>query len=119
MQNKLLILIAIIGFSGCVQKSSKKTIVVKLYVDTIKNIENVGIRGSQKPLSWYKDLKLQPIVKDSVYTTTISLVTGYKFIEAKFTVNGESELDNKDNRKIKLSDKDTIYYEAKFDVEND
>ena len=116
MQNKLFVIIAIIGFSSCVQKSSKKTIVVKLNVEAIKNIQVVGIRGEEKPLSWNNDLELQPIIKDSLYTATFSLVTGYTFTEVKFTINGEFELNEKDNRKIILSDKDTTYYTAKFDV---
>lgn len=115
--NKLLIItIAILSFSSCVQKSSKNTIVVKLNVEGMKNIQSVGIRGNEKPLSWDYDMELKPIIKDTLYVATFSLVTGYKFTEAKFTVNGQFELNERDNRKIMFSDKDTTIYEAKFDV---
>jgi hypothetical protein len=110
------IILAII--SSCVQKSSKKTIVLKLNVAGEKNIETVGIRGEQKPLSWDYDLELKPIIKDSLYTATYSFVTGYKFTEAKFTINGQFELNDKDNRRIIFSDTDTTVYMAKFNVVN-
>ncbi|MFP5041239.1 hypothetical protein [Parasediminibacterium sp. JCM 36343] len=113
----LMIAIAILGLSSCVQKSRKKTIVVKLNLEGIKNIQTVGIRGSEKPLSWDYDIGLKPIAKDSLYVATFSLVTGYKFTEAKFTVNGQFEQHLKDNRKIIFSDKDTTFYEASFDME--
>lgn len=61
-------------------------------------------------------MALKPIIKDTLYTTTFSLVTGYKFTEVKFSVNGQFELKEKDNRKIMFSDKDTTFYEAGFDV---
>lgn len=102
--------------TGCVQKSSNKTIVLKLDVKGIKNIQSVGIRGNDKPLSWDYDMELKPVIKDTLYTATFSLVTGYKFTEAKFTVNGQYELNNQENRKIFFSDKDTTIYQAKFDV---
>ncbi len=107
---------AILSFSSCVQKSSKKTIIVKLNVEGMKNIQAVGIRGNEKPLSWDYDMELKPVIKDTLYAATFSLVTGYKFTEVKFTVNGQFELNEKDNRKIMFSDKDTTVYEAKFDV---
>lgn len=103
--------------TGCVQKSSKKTIIVKLNVEDIKGVQKVGIRGSEKPLSWDYDMELKPIKKDTLYVATFSLITGYKFTEAKFTVNGQFELNEKDNRKIVFNDRDTIVYEAKFNIE--
>jgi hypothetical protein len=112
----LIITIAVLTLTSCLQKSSKKTIIVKLNVEGIKNIQTVGIRGNEKPLSWDYDMELKPIIKDSLYLATFSLVTGYKFTEAKFTVNGQFELKEKNNRKILFSDKDTTVFEAKFDV---
>jgi hypothetical protein len=119
MKNRKILLVTglILCFISCVQKSSKKIITVKLNVEGIKNVEAVGIRGNEKPLSWDYDMELKPIIKDTLYFATFSLVTGYKFTEAKFTVNGKFELNAKDNRKIMFSDKDTTFYEAKFDVQ--
>ena len=116
-RNSLIILFLIFALTNCVQKSSKKTIIVKLNVEGLKNIQNVGIRGSEKPLSWDYDMELKPIKKDTLYEATFSLITGYKFTEAKFTVDGQFELNEKANRKIMFSDNDTTVYEAKFNVE--
>ena len=82
----------ILALSSCVQKSSQKTIIVKLDVGSLDSVQTVGIRGEDKPLSWDYDMELKPAVKDSLYTVVFSLVTGYKFTEVKFTVNGQFEL---------------------------
>jgi putative oxidoreductase len=111
-----LIFLGILFLTSCVQKSSKKTVVLKLNVSGIKNIQTVGVRGNEQPLSWDYDMEPRPIIKDSLYTATFSEITGYKFTEIKFTVNGQLELNEKANRKIMFSDKDTTFYEAKFDV---
>ncbi|MBI3234542.1 MAG: hypothetical protein HYZ42_10965 [Bacteroidetes bacterium] len=87
---------------------------VKLHIAGMQNIQSVGIRGNEKPLSWDYDMELKPMVKDSLYTGTFSLITGYKFTEAKFTVNGQFELNDQSNRKIIFNDNDTTIYEATF-----
>jgi PBP1b-binding outer membrane lipoprotein LpoB len=116
---KLLIsVVAILVLSSCVQKSSEKTIIVKLNVQDMEHIESVGIRGNENPLSWDYDMELVPVIKDSLYTATFSLITGYKFTEVKFTVNGQFELNDQDNRKIFFSENDTTVYEAIFNQLN-
>jgi putative oxidoreductase len=116
-KNSLIVLVlAIVALTQCVQKSKTETVVVKLNVAGMKDIQSVGIRGNEKPLGWDYDMELKPIVKDSLYTATFSLLTGYKFTEVKFTVNGQFELNDKSNRRISFSGKDTTVYEAKFDV---
>ena len=116
-RNSIIILALIFSLASCVQKSSKKTIIVRLNVESLKGIQAVGIRGSEKPLSWDYDMELKPIKKDTLYEAYFSLITGYKFTEAKFIVNGQFELNEKPNRKIMFSEKDTTVYEAKFNVE--
>ena len=111
----LLISLLILSLSGCVQKSYKKTVVVTLRVPDRKDIKSVGIRGQAKPLSWDNDFEMKPVVKDSLYTATITAVTGYKFAEIKFTVNGDFELKEQSNRRVMFNDKDTTYYNAIFD----
>ncbi|MCO5949801.1 hypothetical protein [Mucilaginibacter flavidus] len=119
MKKHHLILITLLVWlaSSCVQKSYKKTIIIKLTVNHIKDIKTVGIRGNGTPLSWDKDFPLTPLVKDSLYTLTATVNTGYKFAEIKFTVNGEFELKERPNRRLVFSDKDTTYYNAVFDLE--
>lgn len=101
---------------GCVQKAYKKTVVITLTVSGMKDINTVGIRGNGKPLNWDQDVALQPVIKDSLYTATITTITGYRFAEIKFTVNGEFELQNQPNRRLELNDKDTTYYNAVFNL---
>ncbi len=115
--NLFISFVLLFGLLSCVQKSSKKTIIVKLNVEGIKNIQSVGMRGSEKPLNWDYDLELKPIIKNKLYTTTFSIITGYKFTEAKFTVNGQFELNNKNNRRLVFNNSDTTVYEAKYNVE--
>jgi hypothetical protein len=103
--------------AGCVQKAYKKTVVFKLNTANQKNIQSVGVRGGEKPLSWQQDLPMSAIKKDTLYGATVSFLTGYKFTEVKFVINEEFELKEKDNRKIIFSSGDTTYYDAVFDVE--
>lgn len=111
----ILVSLLLLLLAGCVQKSYKKTVVVTLSVPNRKGISSVGIRGQGKPLSWDYDVAMKPVVKDSLYTATITAVTGYKFAEIKFTVNGDFELKEQPNRRVVFSDKDTTYYNAVFD----
>lgn len=117
MKKYSIILVSLLLFwlAGCVQKSYTKTVVVTLKVSNIKDIKTVGIRGQGKPLSWDNDFELKPVVKDSLYTATITAVTGYKFAKIKFTVNGDFELKEQPNRRVVFSDKDTTYYNVIFD----
>ena len=101
-------------FFGCVQKASNKTVVYILHVNDSGNINSVGIRGRDKPLNWQNDFEMKMDKSDSTFRTTVTYLTGYKFTEAKFTVNNEFEFKNEDNRKIVFSDKDTTVYTASF-----
>ncbi len=113
--NKLYILLLVLFVTGCVQKTYRKTVVFELDVSQLKNIETVGIRGDDQPLSWDNSTAMTAIKKDTTYTVTATFVTGYKFTEVKFTVNDDFELKGKDNRRINFSEKDTTYYKAIFD----
>lgn len=117
MKNKIFSAIIIaLSVTSCVQKAYLKTVVITLTVNDKNGIEKVGIRGKGKPLSWNQDYLMKEIIKDSVYTATISTMTAYKFGEIKFTINGDFELKDKPNRKVTFSEKsDTTYYTAVFD----
>ncbi len=113
----ILVSLLLLSLANCVQKSYTKTVVVTLKVCNLKDIKSAGIRGQGKPLSWDNDFEMKPLVKDSLYTATITAVTGYKFAEIKFTVNGDFELKDKPNRRVIFSNKDTTYYNAVFDAD--
>jgi hypothetical protein len=100
--------------TSCVQKTVKKTVVFRLNTSEIKEVKKVGIRGKDKPLSWDYDSEMKTIQKDSLYEITVTFETGYQFTEVKFVVNDAFEFQNEDNRKVVFSEKDTCYYNAKF-----
>jgi hypothetical protein len=102
--------------NGCVQKANKKTVVITLTVQNMKDIKTAGIRGNGKPLSWDTDFEMKEVIKDSIYTATATTITGYKFAEIKFTVNGEFELKDQPNRRVVFSEGDTTYYNAVFNT---
>ena len=119
MKNFKLSVIALIALlsTSCVQKSYEREVTLLLNVANIKDIKTVGLRGKGKPLSWREDLAMNPIKKDSLYSITFKCVTGYKFGEIKFVVNGELELKEKPNRRIYYNEKGTTIYGATYDVE--
>lgn len=118
MKKYQFILIGMLVFSAssCVQQSYKKTVVITLTVQNGKDIKTVGIRGNGKPLSWDTDFEMKPLIKDTLYTATATTVTGYKFAELKFTVNGEFELKEQPNRRLIFSERDTTFYNAVFNL---
>jgi putative oxidoreductase len=114
---KLSILCAILlAVTGCVQSTRTRVAVLTLDVSGMGPIQTAGVRGEGDPLSWEKDYPMTAIVKDSLYTVTITGQTPYDFTEIKFTVNGKFELEEKDNRRLVFTG-DTTFYRAKFNVE--
>lgn len=112
------LLITIIALSSCVQKTYQKTVKYTLITNGIKGIQTAGIRGEDRPLSWKKDSALVAIVPDSIYQIIITYNTGYKFTEVKFTVDGNFEFQDADNRRINFSEGDTTYYNAIYNIRN-
>jgi hypothetical protein len=111
---KNIILVSLLLLSSCVQKSYEQTVELLVDVSGIKNIKTVGVRGEGKPLSWDNDLPMKELVKDSLYSTTVTATTGYLFAEFKFVVNGEFELNGKDNRRVVFDKSRNTLYKAKF-----
>lgn len=101
--------------TGCVQPAHDKTVVYLLDVSGHPGVQQVGLRGRDKPLSWDYDLTLTPVRKDSLYRAVVTTHTGYKVTEVKFTLNGNFELKDQDNRRIEFGPGDTTVYRARFD----
>ena len=99
---------------ACVQKATYKTVVYLLDVSGRPHVQQVGLRGRDKPLSWNQDLPLTPVVQDSLYRVVVTTHTGYLATEVKFTVDGEFELKEADNRRIAFRSGDTLVYRARF-----
>ena len=114
----ILFIVGLLGLitTSCVQKSFKKTVVFTVDVSKIKNIKNVGIRG-EKPLDWNYDTEMEIVKKDSIYSITKTFETGYKFVEVKFTINGDFELKDMPNRKVVFATNGTTTYNAVYNVE--
>ena len=100
----------------CVQKATDKPVVYLLDVSGHPNPGPVGLRGRDKPLSWDYDQPLTLLKKDCLYRAVVTIHTGYKATEVKFTLNGEFELKNHDNRRVEFGPSDTTVYRARFDV---
>lgn len=100
--------------TSCVQKISKKTVVFTLDASEFKQVKKVGVRGKDKPLSWDYDTEMKFSPKENLYKVTATFATGYKFTEVKFVVNDTFELQNEDNRRVDFSEKDTTFYNTKF-----
>lgn len=117
-QTNILIISTIALFlTSCVQKVYERKVTFLLHTEQLKNIGKVGLRGNEKPLSWRSDLEMKAIKKDSLYSATVTFLTGYKFTEVKFVVNNEFELQEKDNRRIIFNENGETIYEATFNKE--
>jgi len=99
---------------SCVQKAYKYTVIYTLKVPAQTEVKSVGVRGNDKPLSWEQDTRLKKINGDNVYQTEVTYLTGYKFTEVKFTLNGEYELQNMPNRRVEFKNSGITYYNAVF-----
>ncbi|RSK41111.1 hypothetical protein [Hymenobacter perfusus] len=113
----LLLIFGSLLLPGCVQPAHDKTVVYLLDVRGLPDVRQVGIRGRDKPLSWGQDLQLKPTGPDStLYRAVVTTHTGYLITEVKFTVNGEFEFQDADNRRIQFGPGDTTTYRARFNV---
>lgn len=121
MRLNLLYVILFMAFTStsCVQKTYDRKVRFLVDVSQMAPIKSCGLRGSNSPLSWEKDLEMQPIVKDSLYAVDVTFNTGYLGAEVKFVVNGQFELQNQENRRFPFDlEKDTTVYKAIFDKTN-
>ena len=102
--------------SSCVQKTYERPVRFVLDVSQVDNIKTVGVRGSNSPLNWEKDLEMKPIFADSIYAVDVTFVTGYLGAEIKFVINGQFELQKMGNRRFAFDkNQDTTVYHAVFD----
>lgn len=113
---KLLSIATIFLLSSCIQKTKNQSVTLLLDVSGQKNIEIVGVRGQGNPLEWDKDLVMTTIKKDSLYKIIFVSKTGRLCNELKFTINGNFELQDKDNRKVYFDKSGKTVYKAKFNI---
>jgi hypothetical protein len=110
-------LAATVLLAGCVQPTHDRTVVYEVDVSRVADVRTVGVRGSDQPLTWDGDRALDAVQPGALYRTAVTYRTGYLVTRAKFTVNGEFELADGDNRVIRFATTgDTTWYRAVFDV---
>ena len=112
----MLLAVVILGLTGCVQKSYSRKVTLLLDVTGNKDIKTVGIRGENKPFSWNEDAEMEVVKKDSFYKKTFEINTGKLCTEIKFTINGEFELQDQQNRKVYFDKNGETIYKAKFNI---
>lgn len=110
----IILAFAALLMSACVQKTHLQKVTYTLDVSKVQNVEKVGIRGSDSPLSWEADLEMKLLVKDSLCQIEVSYLTGYKVTEVKFTVNGNFELQNRENRVVRFGENGETEVKAVF-----
>ena len=107
--------------SGCVQKAYDRVVVYRVSVSGVHDVQSVGLRGEGNPLSWSKDLPLTPVPDSAgLYQAIVTHHTGSIATEVKFTVNGQFEFENADNRVVRIPPttvgNDTTVYRGVFNV---
>lgn len=98
----LALVVAVLVGSGCVQPAFDRSITYELDVSRVSGVRTVGVRGGDRPLSWDHDVAMRAVVPGSLYVATVTCHTGYLAKDVKFTVNGEFELVEPENRRVRV-----------------
>lgn len=94
--------VGVLSGGGCVQPAFDRMITYELDVSRVPGARTVGVRGADRPLSWDQDVAMRPVVPESLYVVTVTYHTGYLATDVKFTVNGEFELAEQENRRVRV-----------------
>ncbi|HNP53244.1 MAG TPA: hypothetical protein PKK69_01455 [Ferruginibacter sp.] len=117
MKQLLIGIVLLSALSSCIQKAYQRVVVYTLTVASGTSVQSAGIRGADAPLHWDRDFPMKAVIKDSVYRATVVSYNGYAKTEIKFTVNGQFELQDKENRIVRFAPPgDTTFVNARFDV---
>ncbi len=101
---------------ACVQETHLKTVTMRVDMNTVENVGNVGLRGNFTSPPWQETLLLEDPDGDGVYEGTFSQQAANGQISFKFVNQNEQfELPGQDNRSLSFEYKpETIVYTAKF-----
>ncbi|TCK69128.1 hypothetical protein DFQ05_0643 [Winogradskyella wandonensis] len=109
----LLVLIAILFITSCVQETHLKTITFKVDMRGLDNITNPGVRGQFTSPAWKALVPLTDENNDSIYEAKVEFQAAQYDIKFKFVNNDEYELQNQPNRSIKFEyEPENFTYEA-------
>ncbi|MFD1061656.1 hypothetical protein ACFQ1Q_00245 [Winogradskyella litorisediminis] len=113
----LLVLIAILIITSCVQETHLKTITFKVDMRGLDNITNPGVRGQFTSPAWKALVPLTDENNDSIYEAKVEFQAAQYDIKFKFVNNDEYELQNQPNRSIKFEyEPENFTYEATFNT---
>lgn len=88
--------------------AQNQQVIFKVDMKGVATATNVGIRGSERPLSWDENFILTDTDNDGIYEATINFKTAKKNVKFKFTNDGKEELQGADNRVVWFKDEPVI-----------
>jgi len=120
MGHKYAILAAVMMIScfGCVQETYMTHLIWEVDVSTESNVSDVGIIGSELPLTWDTALPLADENNDSIYVgyTTVDIPWDKLEYKAKIGEN-RVELYGQNNRVVDLTQGDTVVLRIVYNQE--
>jgi len=115
------LVLGLISFSYLTQGQTETSVTFKVDVTEVlkkgQSISEVGLRGSNPPLSWEKNYPMTDINKDGIYEAEVS-ISNPKSLEYKFVLGSgrEVEWETNSNRKlIDFSDKEGTVAQSIWD----
>ena len=113
----LIIALACLVLSSCVQETHQKNITVAVDMTGVENVSNVGIRGNFTSPPWSETIPLEDTDGDGIYSGNFTRQAANDNISFKFVnQNDQFELQGQNNRSLQFEYKpETITYSAVFD----
>lgn len=112
----IVLVITLLIFNSCIQKTHQKTIRFKLDMSAIESPSKVGLRGEFGTVPWNETIYLTDSDTDGIYEGELTKQTGQGGMEFKFVHHKDQfELQGQNNRLISFEYKpEIIVYEAMF-----
>ena len=116
----ILIGIALLGLSSCVQEEHTKAVTFKVDMRNYGSFTEVGIRGRFTSPPWQVTVPKSDMDKDGFFEVTLEQETAQSSAEFKFVVDKDQfELECQPNRSIRFNyQPEAILYTGVFDNEN-
>jgi len=89
---------------SCVQPAHVQSVTFSLDAEGVPRGSIVAVRGSDRPLSWDTDTIMEFDSISNRYICTVKIVTGYKFTEYKYVINGGFESLAGGNRRLSFDE---------------
>lgn len=102
---------------SCVQQMRPIEILFTVDMNSIEEIESVGVIGEYSPLNWDQPIYLNDDNQDDIYEGTITIQAAYNYAEFKFILNDSIiELEGYgNNRQVDFTDRTSVSYSGIFD----